>query len=141
MSAANRRRGHDCERNVCAYLRSQGWPDACTTRSKLGSDGTNTPGDIDFEPGVCLEVKDVAKSAWPSWRAQCVAEAQGRVPVVLRRTRGQRDVGQWRCQVRVADWPDLADSAVPCARTGTDWCELPFAEVVAELRRQHQEVA
>lgn len=144
MTGANRRKGHDTERTVARWLRTQGFPDACTTRSKLGSDGTHTPGDIDFEPGICLEVKDVAQSAWPSWRSQTVAEAQGRVPIVLRRTRGVADVGQWLCHVGdfghfLVDWRGwTADDLRWCRRTDRWWVEVPFARVVEVLRQQRE---
>lgn len=140
MSAANRRRGHDCERAVVKYLRANGFPDACTTRAKLGHDGATAPGDIDFAPGVCLEVKDVARSAWPSWRFQAVAEAGGRVPMVLRRARGVTDIGAWPVQVPCGhSWLVGGDHQRSelcrwCERTRRSWTSLPFSVVVAALR-------
>jgi hypothetical protein len=139
VSAANRRRGADAERAVVRYLRSMGWPDA---RRYLAGDGRQ-PGDIDFAPGVCLEVKDVAASSWPTWRAQCVAEAGGRIPVVVRRTRGVRDVGQWEAQmpvrhvIRALDGFLLFDSIVHCPRTEQQWHRTTFADVVALLAIEH----
>lgn len=35
--AASRRRGHNAERAVVRYLKTQGFVDACTTRAKLGA--------------------------------------------------------------------------------------------------------
>lgn len=147
MSAANRRRGHNAERDVAKHLRRNGWPDACTTRAKLGHDGAHAPGDIDFAPGVCLEVKDVAGSSWPSWRAQCVAEAGGRIPVVVRRTRGVTDVGQWEAQMRRDDvidlmglsWPDTrwVPDGIYCARTDARWHRTTFSDVCALLAIEH----
>lgn len=140
----NRRHGHDTERMVVAYLRAHGWQDACTTRSKLGHDGAHAPGDIDFAPGVCLETKSVERSSWPSWRAQCVAEAGGRIPVVVRRTRGVTDVGQWEAQMPVyavkallgADWVPPLDR-VDCTRTKVRWLRTTFADVCALLAIEH----
>lgn len=101
--ASNRRRGHDAERAVVRYLKERGFVDACTTRAKLGHDGATAPGDVDFHPLICLEVKDVAGSAWPTWCRQAAAEAPtGTVPVVVRRTRGARDAGLWQCRIDVA---------------------------------------
>lgn len=144
MSAANRRRGHDCERAIVAYLRSNGWPDACTTRAKLGHDGAHAPGDIDFAPGVCLEAKDVKASSWPTWRAQCVAEAGGRIPVVVRRFRGMPDVGRWEAQIPVPVVEDLMchtrptlNDVVHCRRTDTAWLRTTFADVCALLAIEH----
>lgn len=58
---ANRRRGADAERQVVNYLREHGYPDA---RRYLAGD-SRQPGDIDAIPGVSIEVKDRARSAWP----------------------------------------------------------------------------
>ena len=38
QGATNRRKGHETERMVVRWLRQVGWPDACTTRAKLGHD-------------------------------------------------------------------------------------------------------
>ena len=136
MSAAERNRGARCEVQVVNYLRSVGFPDA---RRYLAGDGKQ-PGDIDAIPGVSIEVKDVAKSAWPSWRLQAVTAAGGRIPIVLRRTRGVRDVGQWLCQVPWDRWNELGGwvamlypTAAVCARTERIWAQVPFADVVALL--------
>lgn len=138
--AANRRRGARAEVQVVNYLRSMGWINA---RRYLSGDGRQ-PGDIDFAAGVCLEVKDRAGSAWPTWRAQCVAEANGRIPVVVRRTRGVTDVGQWEAQMLEDDWWDFHlercnDRAcslgnhliepIDCSRTGLDWVRTTFCDV------------
>lgn len=96
MSAANRRRGADAERAVVNYLRSHGYPDA---RRYLAGDGRQ-PGDIDAIPGLCIEVKDCARSAWPSWCQQAEEEARGRAWVVVRRARGIRDVALWMCRYK-----------------------------------------
>ncbi len=90
--AASRRRGADAERAVVAWLRAHGHPDA---RRRLAGNGQ--AGDIDGIPGLVIEVKDVANSAWPSWCRQAAAEAGGTPWVVVRRTRGEPDVGQWPC--------------------------------------------
>jgi hypothetical protein len=94
--ATSRRRGHTAERGVAKYLRSRGYVDAHTTRSQLGHDGFHAPGDVVGIPGVVIEVKDVASSAFPSWCAQAAQEAQGRPWVVVRKKRGTADVGDWQ---------------------------------------------
>lgn len=134
---ANRNRGARAEVQVVNYLRSQGWPD---TRRYLAGDGRQ-PGDIDWTPGVVLEVKDCARSAWPTWRAQCVAEAGGRIPVVLRRTRGTPDVAQWECQMSTWDHVALGgcvlvDADIWCDRTTRHWRRLPFGELVELVKEQ-----
>lgn len=134
MSAANRRRGADAERSVVAYLRKQGWPDA---RRYLAGDGRQ-PGDIDAIPGVSIEVKDVKASAWPSWCEQAVEAAGGRIPIVVRRTRGVTDVGLWQARIRQGDWDTLGGPLDPhfywCRRTHALWQRSTFGELVELLR-------
>lgn len=125
--------GHETERMAVRYLRDHGFPDACTTRSKLGTDGTRTPGDIDFAPGVALEVKGVKRSGWPEWREQALRDAAGRVPLVLWRTRGVADVGFWRCQFLPIDLELEPMRVVFCQRTRRTWGEALFRGVVTEL--------
>ena len=142
MSAANRRRGHDAERAVVRYLKTQGFPDACTTRAKLGHDGATAPGDIDFHPLIRLEVKDVAASAWPTWCRQAAAEAPtGTVPVVVRRTRGVPDPGLWECRVYQWGWLGIVGDLAAfrfhghaCTVDETIWWAFPLADLVAAVR-------
>lgn len=149
MSAANRTRGHNAERAVVKYLKANGFPDACTTRAKLGHDGATAPGDIDFHPLACLEVKDVAGSSWPSWCRQAAAEARpGMVPMVVRRTRGVPDVGLWECRVQRHAWTRITDWAPIEPVTNTvavvadfgphvseQWNAYPLAAVAAAITR------
>lgn len=147
---ANRRRGADAERAVVAWLRANGYPDA---RRYLAGDGRQ-PGDIDGVSGVVIEVKDVASSAWPTWRAQVLAEAGGRIPVVVRRTRGVADVGAWEAEttqpVYQDTWralgrsplirPDITlNRARWCPRTLEAWVRLPFGELMEALQEPTKE--
>jgi hypothetical protein len=94
---SNRNRGARAEVQVVNWLRDHGYPDA---RRYLAGDGRQ-PGDLDFHPLLVVEVKDCAASAWPTWCRQAAAAAPpGTVPVVVRRTRGNPDVGMWECR-----WP------------------------------------
>lgn len=117
---AARTRGHSAERRVAAHLRDHGFPDAATSRSALGHDGTRQPGDIVGVPGLCISVKDVAGSAFPTWLRQARAEAEpaGLIPVVVRRTRGNPDVGEW---IAVADWAGLGYVVVPAITPRPKW--------------------
>lgn len=100
--ASSRRRGHNAERAVAAYLRAHGYPDAHTTRAALGHDGWHAPGDVVGPLGLVIEVKDVAASSWPSWCRQAEQEAEGRPWVVVRKQRGIADPGRWPCRWRDA---------------------------------------
>lgn len=135
QGATNRRTGHETERRVVRWLRQVGWPDACTTRAKLGHDGWSAPGDVSFHPLIVLEVKAVQSgSRWPTWCRQAVAaSAPGQVPCVVRRTRGVADVSQWRVRVRGWEWltvlgqtPAREDPTYPVDHDGDDW---PWLEV------------
>lgn len=134
MGAAERRRGADAERAVVAYLRSVGWPDA---RRYLAGDGRQ-PGDIDAIPGVVIEVKDVARSCWPTWCRQALAEAgPDRVAIVVRRERGVADVGRWPARFSGPYSPLMPTRSpidahfVPDPNGGHWWWSLTFAEAVA----------
>ena len=140
MSARERDRGARAERAVVNFLRENGWPDA---RRYLAGDGRQ-PGDVDFHPLVCLEVKDIdpRRSAWPSWCRQAASEARdGMVPVVVRRTRGVPDAGQWECRVEeyawmavmgFLPWPGWEEFAFVDA---APWTCTTLAEFVAALHR------
>lgn len=102
--SSNRIRGAAAERDVCNYLRRNGWPEA---RRYLAGDGMQ-PGDIDAMPGVVIEVKDRKVPAWPLWVRQAVAQSGNhRKAMVVRRARGVRDVGQWPTVMPYADWLSL----------------------------------
>lgn len=94
IGRTSRRRGADAERSVVKHLQALGYPDA---RRYLSGDGRQ-PGDIDGVPGLVVEVKDCKKSAWPTWTRQAAEEAGGREWVVVRRTRGVKDVGAWQAR-------------------------------------------
>lgn len=136
MSAANRNRGARAEVAVVNYLRAQGWPDA---RRYLAGDGRQ-PGDIDWHPLICLEVKDVAASAWPTWCRQAAAEARpGMVPVVVRRTRGVPDVGQWEVRLPLHQELGVWDCSAPLYNVEHEdgwasWMGSTMAELVAAVK-------
>lgn len=109
--ASSRRRGANAERMVADYLRTHGWPDA---RRYLAGDGRQRLlGDVDAIPGVAVEVKDRAASAWSSWLHE-VEDGNERVTVVVRRVRGVVDVGRWPAVVgSVDDWTGRLDGVRP----------------------------
>lgn len=143
QGATNRRMGHETERRVVRWLRQVGWPDACTTRAKLGHDGWSAPGDVSFHPLIVLEVKDVQSgSRWPTWCRQAVAaSAPGQVPCVVRRTRGNPDVAAWETRVQLAALHELgvvlvADQLEPVESAGvrTWWAVTTMAALASMVR-------
>lgn len=133
---ASRDRGARAERAVVNHLRVNGWPDA---RRHHGADG-RAPGDIMGIPGVCIEVKDRASSAWPTWREQLLTECPpGDLALLIRRVRGQVDVGQWDAEMcRLERWQLDGDerwrNAAHCPRTDMPWVRVTVDDILALLR-------
>lgn len=123
---------------VVRWLRQVGWPDACTTRAKLGHDGWSAPGDVSWHPLIVLEVKNLTASAWPTWCRQAVAaSAPGQVPCVVRRTRGVADVAQWRVRVQLAALHELGVVLVANRLElvdGEPWAVTDMAALAAMVR-------
>lgn len=90
--AANAARGKATELRVVGYLKAHGYPEARRSgRGFMGSDVLNVP--------WALEIKDRKAASWGAWCRQALAAAQpGQVVVVVRRTRGVTDVGQWEAR-------------------------------------------
>ena len=127
---ANRRRGADAERAVVRYLNSVGYD----SRRYLAGDGKQ-PGDIDWHTLIVLEVKDVASSSWPTWCRQAdAAAAPGQVPVVVRRERGETNVGRWPVRLPFG----LVRSGAAAGMLGLPglWMQTNFASVVLAVARQ-----
>lgn len=87
----SRNKGAQAERDVVAWLRRNGYPDA---RRYLAGDGRQ-PGDIDGVPALSLEVKNQRVLALPAWLRQAEDEARGNLPVVVHKPIGVTDVGRW----------------------------------------------
>lgn len=112
----NRDRGGRAEREVVKAAQAAGFPDA----RRYGAGDGRQPGDVDLQADgalVCLEVKDVASSSWPTWLRQAADEAAPRnlVPVVVRRTRGLPDAGKWPAVLPAAGLERLG-GVVPLTR-------------------------
>ncbi len=129
---ANRRRGADAERAVVRYLPSVGYD----ARRYLAGDGKQ-PGDVDWHPLVVLEVKDVAGSSWPTWCRQAnAAAAPDQIPVVVRRKRGETNVGRWPARLPFRHrGPIGRPVGVPGVDPTDLWVETNFAAVVLYLAR------
>jgi hypothetical protein len=130
---SSRDRGARAERAVVNYLRSVGFPDA---RRHHGADG-RAPGDIMGVPGVCIEVKDRASSAWPKWRQQLLTECPpGDIPLLVRRVRGVADVGLWTAEMLFDHfWYGPNDPrAHYCPRTEQPWVRVTFADAIHTLK-------
>jgi hypothetical protein len=131
---ASRDRGARAERAVVNHLRTNGWPDA---RRHHGADG-RAPGDIMGIPAVCIEVKDRASSAWPTWRQQLLAETPpGDLALLIRRVRGVTDVGKWDAEITAITYVDLGGVTAPfayCPRTECAWARCTVDDVLQLLK-------
>ena len=118
----NRDKGNRFERDVVAYLRAHGYPDARTTRSALGHGGTKQPGDVIGPVGCAIEVKNVTAAAWPKWLRQAVDQAGELVPVVVRKQAGVSDVGSSLTVLRFDDYIFALDGVSPLATIPSFTC-------------------
>jgi hypothetical protein len=131
---ASRDRGARAERAVVTWLRNNGFPAA---RRHHGADG-RAPGDIMGVPDVCIEVKDRASSAYPTWREQLLTECPpGDVPVLVRRVRGVADVGMWDAETLAWGWHSTMPLDIHvCPRTNRLWLRTTFADIAAMFPRR-----
>lgn len=87
-----RDKGARAERAAVAWLREHGWPDA---RRYLAGDGRQ-PGDLDFAPGIAVDVKARRELAIPAWLSQAETEAgPNRLPLLWVQRPGLTDPGDW----------------------------------------------
>jgi hypothetical protein len=98
---ANRRKGHDTERQLARWFRTQGWPGAeraVRTGFTAADRAVADPGDITGMPGLVVQAKYVAREQIDSWMAeteqQRAAAGADYGLLVVRRT-GRADPGQW----------------------------------------------
>jgi hypothetical protein len=101
--AANRRRGHDAERALARWLRSNGFGQAeraVRTGFRTADRAAPDPGDITGTPGIVWSVKDCAAEQTTKWLAELEvmrAGAGALVGLLVHRRRGYADPGRWWC--------------------------------------------
>jgi hypothetical protein len=100
---ANRRRGHDSERALARWLRSNGFGQAeraVRTGFRTADRAAPDPGDITGTPGIVWSVKDCAAEQTTKWLAELEvmrAGAGALVGLLVHRRRGYADPGRWWC--------------------------------------------
>ena len=102
MSNPSKNKGSAAERLVAAWLRENGYPDACRSRAGWSAD----VGDILGVPGLVVEVKDAKTKRWGDWLCQLDAEksnANVRDGVLIVKVAGTTDAGDWLAVRRVRD--------------------------------------
>jgi hypothetical protein len=76
----------------------------------------------------------VAKTAWPEWCRQAVAQSKpGTIPMVVRRTRGVTDVGRWVVRLPLASGVPRVGAAMRMPGMDDLWIETSLAHVVVAL--------
>jgi Holliday junction resolvase len=80
VSAANRRKGHEWERELCRWLRENG-VNAITSRDAHAGDQLGS--DLITDLPVAVEAKNVAKHDLSGWLRQAQAQAGGKPAAVI----------------------------------------------------------
>ena len=125
--AANRRKGHQAERDLAKWLRSNGFPHAeravrtgFRTLDRVSAD----PGDITGTIGIVWSVKDVAVEHTAMWLDELDAMASdtdgATVGLLVHKRRGHASPERWWCWIR---YESLIELAVGSTCTG---CAEPF---------------
>jgi hypothetical protein len=98
---ANRRKGHEAELRVCAWLRLNGFPHAeRSVRTGFNARGhaVSDVGDITGTPGVVWQVKAVARRSLPAWLAETEAQraaADAEYGVLVWKLKGSGRPAEW----------------------------------------------
>lgn len=105
LGSANRRRGHQAERDLARWLRSHGWPHAeraVRTGYRAANRTSADPGDITGCPGLVISVKDCAVERIDTWMTEMDAMSASPRDLLLlvQRRRGHADPGRWWCWLR-----------------------------------------
>jgi len=97
----SRRKGVENERQLVAWLRAHGYPDA---RRTLAGDG-HQPGDIANVGGLTVEVRAREACKPESWMrdAERQATAEAPLPVVVYHPPGVADPGKWIAMLRLEE--------------------------------------
>jgi hypothetical protein len=110
---SNRRRGHQAERDLCNWLRRNGFPHAeraVRTGFRIGDRVSADPGDITGTPGIVWSVKDCAVERTDQWFVELAAmkaPASSEIGLLVVKRRGHADPHRWWC------WTWLEEIAGP----------------------------
>lgn len=100
MTHPSRAKGSKWERELVAWLRANGWPEADRAYGEGRSDDR---GDIDGVPGVCIQAKNVTRADLAGGLDAAVEQAHGRLAVLALRRRGTTNAGEAFAVLRLAD--------------------------------------
>lgn len=118
--AANRRKGHDAERDLCKWLRANGFPGAeraVRTGFRAGDRVGADPGDITGTPGITWSVKDCARERIDDWLTELVRMEWDGAPcgpmLLVHKRRGHANPGRWWCWMHLRDLMRVTAEAAP----------------------------
>lgn len=106
MSSAAKRKGSQAERDVVAWLKTNGYKYA--DRRLAGA--TLDKGDISGVPGVTIEIKNHAKLDLAGWTAELEIEMKNDgawTGVVLHKRKGKGNVDDWYATMPAKIWIEL----------------------------------
>lgn len=119
--AANRRRGLTAERDLCRWLRSNGFPQAeraVRTGFRTADRTSADPGDI-AGTGLIWSVKDCAVERLPEWLAELDTMDHRATPgpeplrLLVVKRRGHADPARWWAYLRLLDLTRLLSRTIP----------------------------
>lgn len=132
---SNRNKGNQAERDLCKWLRANGFPGAeraVRTGFRVADRASADPGDITGTPGIVWSVKDAIVERHPEWRAELDAMLQAVAPdtrgLIVHKRRGHADPGSWWCWIPIYDLATLLPGAH--GFIGPHWFRATVAEVV-----------
>lgn len=137
---SNRNRGHQAERDVARWLRSNGYPEAeraVATGFRAPERSSADPGDVRGVPMV-VSVKDCATERLSVWWAELAAMDPARqVPrLLVVKRRGHADPGVWWCWMRLDHLAALCHDTVDPAPW---WADTPVRmDLAAAVRLLRQ---
>jgi hypothetical protein len=148
---SNRNRGLNAERDLCKWLRSNGFPHAeraVRTGFRTLDRTSADPGDVTGTPGVVWSVKDCAVEQRSVWMAELQGmddrpanEPGGDPPerLLVHKRRGHADPGKWWCWLTLAGLLNLtvdthACQVIAAARDNTAPIRMELGDVVPLLR-------
>jgi len=142
----SRGKGIKGERDSAAYFRAFGhpWQDARRLVSTGWSNGsTSSPdrGDLTGLPGLCVQVKNMARrlegklmaDVWHATKQQASIDGLGRMPLILEKRAGSADVGRWWLHLASYDHVRLVTGRVMWVPS-SHLVRVELGDVVNDLR-------
>ena len=135
---SNRNRGLNAERDLCKWLRTNGFPHAeraVRTGFRTVDRTSADPGDVTGTPGIVWSVKDCAVEQRAVWMAELDEMRSGSgadLGLLVHKRRGHADPARWWCWLELTDLFGLVAGRAPVA--GDAPLRMELGHVVPLLR-------